>query len=852
MRSLVLVLVVLGSILTGPNPALLSAEVSHDWPEQVLWAVYWSTEPGFLSTLEMKNNRIRDTLTARVSLYFANGHEYYLPPITLGPREAVAVNLNRIMDSLPASVARGADKYGSIEVEYNGPNSASIMGGVSVVNLDQKLAWNFILYPPRPGSDPAPLQGLFWFPDEDTDGFVAVQNVTESSLTLTPALQIAGANYPATPAVLGPGQLYKLDLRRELRRLGLQGVVAGGIELTYQGEPDGIRAHGVLFNRKGFSAEIDFLRRNTPPAPETFFLRTPRFAFGPADPALGLPPRTDFAPFLALHNFGHYPMNLTLKVGYAVDSQTQEVEIAITLSHGATRILPLESYLVGIPPRTHWANLEIAYTGTHNNLAASMVSVSQNGKHSIRSVLNWVEASHREGWHWKADREFNTVVSVQNSDTEPAEVIFSLDYQDRGVSHSYDLPPFTIPARGTQHVNIGEVIAEGVPDEDGDLIPRGVVFGGYRARKIGAGTDQNITTEALIIDRPRANFLSVYNTGCCEDPIFLFPSSITDFVGWAEQLEVGTYNCTGEFIDWTGRAFKTSSNVSVATVDSTGVVSLVGTGIATVKARVTHLIHNPLGGCVRDTETPECSVESKPRLDSIIPIRAPAGAATVVTLRGAGFRDPATINAGAGIAVEVNSVDENQIVATFDIQPTAPTGNHPVTVTVATKTSNPFNFSVHACATPTNFQQSPGTPLSNGALFFTDTWSSSTGNQADLATCTVGETVFYPNYPSSPYTWPLPMVAQTINPTVVEGSGMNAGFNDTNSPPNSYQQPYSAASFNATQRLRWSCPCYQNGAVQNFVPDITITRRIFKDTDNLWKCEITKSGSTNRVVLPNQ
>lgn len=102
-----------------------------------------------------------------------------------------------------------------------------------------------------------------------------------------------------------------------------------------------------------------------------------------------------------------------------------------------------------------------------------------------------------------------------------------------------------------------------------------MVFGGYRARKIGAGTDQNITTEALIIDRPRANFLSVYNTGCCEDPISLTPTSVSGFVGAGAHLEIKALNCQGEEIDYTGNSQKTSSNIAVATVDLTGLVSLV-------------------------------------------------------------------------------------------------------------------------------------------------------------------------------------------------------------------------------------------------------------------------------------
>lgn len=156
------------------------------------------------------------------------------------------------------------------------------------------------------------------------------------------------------------------------------------------------------------------------------------------------------------------------------------------------------------------------------------------------------------------------------------------------------------------------------------------------------------------------------------------------------------------------------------------------------------------------------------------------------------------------------------------------------------------------CATPTNFQQSSVTPLTGGGLRFTYTWASTTGTQSHLSACTVGESVFYPNYPNTPYIWPLPMVASTTNPTVLSGAGSNSVMVDNNLPPDGYQQPYSATSFNATQRLWWSCPCYQNGNTQYFVPDITIARQVFRDTDNLWKYRITKSGSTNTATLPNQ
>jgi hypothetical protein len=152
------------------------------------------------------------------------------------------------------------------------------------------------------------------------------------------------------------------------------------------------------------------------------------------------------------------------------------------------------------------------------------------------------------------------------------------------------------------------------------------------------------------------------------------------------------------------------------------------------------------------------------------------------------------------------------------------------------------------CAVPTNFT-STETNLPDGTLSFQYTFQSSTGNIQDLAGCKVGETVFYPGT-QNPWVWPLPMVQSTPNPTALYGSGNNAYISDKNGPPSSYKQPYSYAHFQATQRLQWECPCYNSGNYNNFVPDITIDRKVFQDTDGKWKYQIQKSGYTNTVILP--
>ncbi len=122
------------------------------------------------------------------------------------------------------------------------------------------------------------------------------------------------------------------------------------------------------------------------------------------------------------------------------------------------------------------------------------------------------------------------------------------------------------------------------------------------------------------------------------------------------------------------------------------------------------------------------------------------------------------------------------------------------------------------------------------------------GKLSDLSSCKVGETVFHPES-ANPYLWPSPIVSSAVNPTAIYGSGSSGGT-DRNSPPTSFSRPYTTDSFTPTQCLQWECSNYNDGQYQNFVPDISIVRRVFLDTDNKWKYQITKSGLGISVRLP--
>jgi hypothetical protein len=128
------------------------------------------------------------------------------------------------------------------------------------------------------------------------------------------------------------------------------------------------------------------------------------------------------------------------------------------------------------------------------------VSVSQDGRHSLRSVLNWVEGSNREGWYWQADATHDTFINLLNTDTNLARVEASLDYAVNGEQKTYVLPERRLPPRSSMSVDVGEDITQGQPDTEGNVIPADVTYGGYHVRKLDLGLGAALTAEALVFE----------------------------------------------------------------------------------------------------------------------------------------------------------------------------------------------------------------------------------------------------------------------------------------------------------------------------------------------------------------
>ena len=187
-----------------------------------------------------------------------------------------------------------------------------------------------------------------------------------------------------------------------------------------------------------------------------------------------------------------------------------------------------------------------------------------------------------------------TLLGILNADTEEATVHVWLDYTSDGQAYRYDLPETVIPGRGTALIDLSEYVGSGVADADGDIIPAGVTFGGYRVRKVAGGTSRRLTTEALLVNRRTKTFLPLYNTCCGYTDVSSQPSSISGPVGSTAQVVLFAENTCSGFPEPIAANWS-SSNSDVASVNSSGGVSFNNPGSASITGSALVEIAQP--GC---------------------------------------------------------------------------------------------------------------------------------------------------------------------------------------------------------------------------------------------------------------
>ena len=545
----------------------------------------WRIDGGFVARIRIKNALVVAPLQVEPALYMADGTEYRLPPVTVAVAGVAVININDALAKAPPSVLTHLSTFGSASLTYRYSSGGHLVATTALQDSSRSLA---LVYPfsesgmvqNQPSSADGTWEGVWWKHDAEVQGFLAVSNVTnreaEANIRLVSA---AGMLSPPEAINLAAHATQMFSLEGTNDGLGAEGH-AGGIRVDYPGDPGTIMVSGGLLNPKeGYSANIPFARgRSSQIGPVT--VGSAGIMVGKPDPMMRFPAETTLTPYLVLRNTTTKPLNLNLHINSAAESTPISRPLPEKLAPLATKRVNLPGLLrnLGMKDLSGSIDVGISYTGQLGDVVMAAGSVDQSGTYVFEVEPQALGSTHRKlGSYWDLEDGSNTMYSLWNPTDKPQDVLVTLYYS--GGSGKYKLPLHLAP-QASVILDIKNIVEANAPDADGNTFPAD-------AREGSASFDSPAPAGQITLIISGAVFNVVTGTcfGCCvpccgTTDVFLDPSSDACTLGDSEQFTAMAEQCDGSSFA-TGGTWS-SSNTSVMTVNSSGLMSTVGVGSATL------------------------------------------------------------------------------------------------------------------------------------------------------------------------------------------------------------------------------------------------------------------------------
>jgi hypothetical protein len=108
---------------------------------------YWTTETGWTSELQLRNNSPGQDLVVTPALRLADGAETALAAVTIKPQEVKSIDLDAAIAAAAAPQLIGT--YGSVVLRYRSPSAASLYAAMMVRRMGHAIAFHINRQPRR-------------------------------------------------------------------------------------------------------------------------------------------------------------------------------------------------------------------------------------------------------------------------------------------------------------------------------------------------------------------------------------------------------------------------------------------------------------------------------------------------------------------------------------------------------------------------------------------------------------------------------------------------------------------------------------------------------------------------------
>jgi hypothetical protein len=507
---------------SGP-PELPAMNRRHDAhsiaaADQEKFILYWTTETGWRSELQLRNNLAAGDLTITPALRTPDGTETALSPVTVKPQEIKIVDLEAaVVGSAPQYIGT----YGSLIMRYSSPSADNLFAMLMIHDVGHSVA--FHIDATGQSSDPAhgSREGIWWLPNDTATDYLVLTNLGSTPLQLDLSVYDSSGREAKQEIALAARSTNRLSVRQLTRAAGLVGTF-GGIKVFAPTNAGSLDSLHILFDEAAsFSVLLKMFDYNPSARLEerdfagtnVWTLRAPMLALSQPDPALAFPEGTVLQPQLLVRNVVAKPVGVNLRFNWRSNAASGKA------AGPSFRLGPYETRRVDVaalqaagvlPADAAWASVVITTSGLPDEVMAVAASYDQALRYGAQTPFSDQLAFQWVGSLWEYDAQHDSLITAGNGGTKPLQAAFNI-YYNQG-TQKYELEQ-TLQPDEQMWIDMGKLIGEHVPDKNGNVLPANLASGSYEVRdltNIGVG---NLFEGKVVYDKTYGHV--TYGCGVC-------------------------------------------------------------------------------------------------------------------------------------------------------------------------------------------------------------------------------------------------------------------------------------------------------------------------------------------------
>ena len=536
---------------------------------------YWTTETGWHSELELRNNLASGDIVVTPALRLADGSEMILSPVGVKPQDVRTIDLEQ---ALIGKAPQFIGTFGSVVLRYRSPTVGNLTGMLMIRNVGHSIAFHIDASAEDQDPSPRSREGIWWLPNETATDYLVLTNQGSNALLLDVSIYDSAGREAKQKIDLPSRSSNRLSVRQLVRTNGLSGSY-GGIKISVPVHGGAIDSLHVVFDENvSFSALLKMFDHDPRATLEErdyahthiWTLRAPMLALSHPDPVLAFPEGTVLWPQVFVRNTLGKPVNVNLRFGWRDASSTgKSLGPSLRLAPFETRRVDVGALQAAnvLPKDANWSSVILTTDGMPDEVVAVAASYDETLRYGAQTPFSDQLAFKWVGSQWQYDAQHNSLITAGNGGLKPLQAAFTIFYNQG--TQKYQLKQ-TLQPDEQMWIDVGKLIREHVPDENGNVLPADLASGSYQLNDLTNKGVGNVFEGKVIYDKTYGH-VTYGCLGCCgyKGPHVWYSPLGIPFEGSTPQGVDATDTCSGLVEDVSDTFYGTwrSANTAIATVD---------------------------------------------------------------------------------------------------------------------------------------------------------------------------------------------------------------------------------------------------------------------------------------------